>query len=77
LAENFKLINDVSLNLRADTLIFLPARKHGKKTIDEGMEAILPFLSRAEVDSDAAVCVQVRHWRQCIYPPFMVGGTSR
>jgi hypothetical protein len=66
----------VSLNLHADTLIFLPALKHGKTTFDQEMQAILPFRSRVGADGDAAVCVQVTHWRRRICSSFMVGGTS-
>jgi D-alanyl-D-alanine carboxypeptidase/D-alanyl-D-alanine-endopeptidase (penicillin-binding protein 4) len=49
-AENIKLINKVSMNVQADTLIMLLAAKAGKRTLDEGMTLVQPFIRKAGID---------------------------
>jgi serine-type D-Ala-D-Ala carboxypeptidase/endopeptidase (penicillin-binding protein 4) len=52
-SENIKLILKVSMNQQADTLIFLLALKQGKTSFSDGMQAILPFLQDAGLDTQA------------------------
>ena len=52
-AENIKLINKVSMNLHADTLIMLLAVKHGERTFEEGMARMLPFIQKTGIDPDS------------------------
>jgi D-alanyl-D-alanine carboxypeptidase/D-alanyl-D-alanine-endopeptidase (penicillin-binding protein 4) len=49
-AENLKLINKVSMNVQADTLIMLIAAKAGKRTLDDGMALVQPFIQKAGID---------------------------
>jgi D-alanyl-D-alanine carboxypeptidase/D-alanyl-D-alanine-endopeptidase (penicillin-binding protein 4) len=49
-AENIKLINKVSMNLQADTLIMLIAARNGRRTLDEGMALLQPFIRKAGID---------------------------
>lgn len=49
-AENLKLINKVSMNVQADTLIMLIAAKAGKRTLDDGMALVQPFIRKAGID---------------------------
>jgi serine-type D-Ala-D-Ala carboxypeptidase/endopeptidase (penicillin-binding protein 4) len=49
-AENLKLINKVSMNLQADTLVMLIAAKNGQRTLDEGMALLQPFIRKAGID---------------------------
>ena len=49
-AENIKLINKVSMNVQADTLIMLIAAKNGQRTLDEGMALLQPFVRKAGID---------------------------
>ena len=49
-AENIKLVNKVSMNVQADTLIMLIAAKNGKRTLGEGMELLQPFVRKAGID---------------------------
>ncbi|MBN9102680.1 MAG: D-alanyl-D-alanine carboxypeptidase/D-alanyl-D-alanine-endopeptidase [Pseudonocardia sp.] len=49
-SENIKLVNKVSMNLHADTLIMLLAAKAGKRTLDEGMQLEQPFIRKAGID---------------------------
>ena len=49
-AENIKLINKVSMNVQADTLIMLIAAKNGQRTLGEGMELLQPFVRKAGID---------------------------
>jgi serine-type D-Ala-D-Ala carboxypeptidase/endopeptidase (penicillin-binding protein 4) len=49
-AENIKLINKVSMNLQADTLVMLIAAKNGRRTLDEGMALLQPFIRKAGID---------------------------
>ena len=49
-AENIRLINKVSMNRQADTLVYLLAVKNGKMAFDDGMEEIAAFLRRAGLD---------------------------
>jgi serine-type D-Ala-D-Ala carboxypeptidase/endopeptidase (penicillin-binding protein 4) len=49
-AENIKLINKVSMNVQADTLIMLIAAKHGSRTLDAGMTLLAPFVRKAGID---------------------------
>ncbi|MGD9893588.1 MAG: D-alanyl-D-alanine carboxypeptidase/D-alanyl-D-alanine-endopeptidase [Dehalococcoidia bacterium] len=51
-SENIKLINKVSMNVQADTLICLLAVKAGKRTFDEGMTELLPFIRKAGIDDN-------------------------
>lgn len=51
-SENIKLINKVSMNLHADTLINLLAVKHGQRTFAEGMALMLPFVQRTGLNPD-------------------------
>ena len=52
-SENIKLINKVSMNLHADTLIMLLAVKNGERAFDEGMAQMLPFVQKTGIDPDA------------------------
>jgi D-alanyl-D-alanine carboxypeptidase/D-alanyl-D-alanine-endopeptidase (penicillin-binding protein 4) len=52
-SENIKLINKVSMNVQADTLIMLLAVKNGQRTFQEGMPRLLPFIEKTGVDPDA------------------------
>jgi D-alanyl-D-alanine carboxypeptidase/D-alanyl-D-alanine-endopeptidase (penicillin-binding protein 4) len=49
-SENIKLINKVSMNVQADTLIMLIAARNGKRTLDEGMALLTPFIRKAGID---------------------------
>lgn len=49
-SQNIRLINKVSMNLQADTLIMLLAARNGKRTLDEGMELLQPFIRKAGID---------------------------
>ena len=49
-SENLKLILKTSHNQHADMLIFLLALKQGKTSFEEGMQAILPFVTKAGLD---------------------------
>jgi serine-type D-Ala-D-Ala carboxypeptidase/endopeptidase (penicillin-binding protein 4) len=49
-AETIRLINKVSMNRQADTLVYLLAVKYGKTAFDDGMEEIAAFLRRAGLD---------------------------
>jgi D-alanyl-D-alanine carboxypeptidase/D-alanyl-D-alanine-endopeptidase (penicillin-binding protein 4) len=49
-AENIKLINKVSMNVQADTLIMLLAAKNGQRTLGEGMQLLAPFVRKAGID---------------------------
>jgi D-alanyl-D-alanine carboxypeptidase/D-alanyl-D-alanine-endopeptidase (penicillin-binding protein 4) len=49
-AENVKLINKVSMNVQADTLIMLIAARNGRRTLDEGMALLQPFIRKAGID---------------------------
>ncbi|MCW0214931.1 MAG: D-alanyl-D-alanine carboxypeptidase/D-alanyl-D-alanine-endopeptidase [Pseudonocardia sp.] len=49
-AQNLRLINKVSMNVQADTLIMLIAVRNGKRTLDEGMAALVPFVRKAGID---------------------------
>ena len=51
-SENIKLINKVSMNRQADTLIMLLAVKAGERTFEAGMTQILPFIRTAGIDDD-------------------------
>ncbi|MGH2598957.1 MAG: D-alanyl-D-alanine carboxypeptidase, partial [Dehalococcoidia bacterium] len=51
-SENIKLINKVSMNQQADTLIMLLAVKHGQRTFDAGMTQMLPFIQKTGIDPD-------------------------
>jgi D-alanyl-D-alanine carboxypeptidase/D-alanyl-D-alanine-endopeptidase (penicillin-binding protein 4) len=52
-AEVVKVILKVSMNRGADTLVFLLAVKEGKRTFEEGLQAIRPFLESIGVDAAA------------------------
>jgi D-alanyl-D-alanine carboxypeptidase/D-alanyl-D-alanine-endopeptidase (penicillin-binding protein 4) len=49
-AENIELINKADLDAQADTLIMLIAVKNGRKTFDDGMALLAPFVRAAGVD---------------------------
>ncbi|MHA6796179.1 D-alanyl-D-alanine carboxypeptidase [Pseudonocardia bannensis] len=49
-SENLKLINKVSMNVQADTLIMLIAAKAGQRTLEEGMALVQPFIRKAGID---------------------------
>jgi serine-type D-Ala-D-Ala carboxypeptidase/endopeptidase (penicillin-binding protein 4) len=49
-AENVKLINKVSMNVQADTLIMLLAVKAGFRTREQGMPQLVPFIRKAGID---------------------------
>jgi D-alanyl-D-alanine carboxypeptidase/D-alanyl-D-alanine-endopeptidase (penicillin-binding protein 4) len=49
-SENIKLINKVSMNVQADTLIMLLAVKDGERTFDAGMARLVPFVRSAGID---------------------------
>ena len=49
-AQNLRLINKVSMNVQADTLIMLIAVRNGKRTREEGMELLVPFVHKAGID---------------------------
>lgn len=49
-AEKIKLINKVSMNVQADTLIMLIATRNGRRTLDEGMALLQPFIRKAGID---------------------------
>jgi D-alanyl-D-alanine carboxypeptidase/D-alanyl-D-alanine-endopeptidase (penicillin-binding protein 4) len=49
-AENIKLVNKVSMNVQADTLIMLIAARNGQRTLGEGMALLQPFIRKAGVD---------------------------
>jgi D-alanyl-D-alanine carboxypeptidase/D-alanyl-D-alanine-endopeptidase (penicillin-binding protein 4) len=51
-SENIKLINKVSMNVQADTLIMLLAVKNGERTFEEGMARMLPFIQKTGIDPD-------------------------
>ncbi|MGH2601253.1 MAG: D-alanyl-D-alanine carboxypeptidase/D-alanyl-D-alanine endopeptidase, partial [Dehalococcoidia bacterium] len=51
-SENIKLINKVSMNVQADTLIMLLAVKNGERTFDEGMTRLVPFIQKAGINPD-------------------------
>jgi D-alanyl-D-alanine carboxypeptidase/D-alanyl-D-alanine-endopeptidase (penicillin-binding protein 4) len=48
--ENIKLINKVSMNRQADTLIMLMAARAGKRTLEDGMALVQPFIREAGID---------------------------
>jgi serine-type D-Ala-D-Ala carboxypeptidase/endopeptidase (penicillin-binding protein 4) len=48
--QNIKLINKVSMNMQADTLIMLIAAKNGQRTLDAGMALLQPFIRKAGID---------------------------
>jgi D-alanyl-D-alanine carboxypeptidase/D-alanyl-D-alanine-endopeptidase (penicillin-binding protein 4) len=52
-SENIKLINKVSMNVQADTLIMLLAVKHGQRTFEDGMAQLRPFVQKAGIDPDS------------------------
>jgi D-alanyl-D-alanine carboxypeptidase/D-alanyl-D-alanine-endopeptidase (penicillin-binding protein 4) len=52
-AETIKVILKVSMNRGADTLVFLLALKEGKRTFDDGLAALKPFLESLGVDAAA------------------------
>lgn len=49
-SENIKLINKVSMNVQADTLVMLIAARNGRRTLDEGMALLEPFVRKAGID---------------------------
>lgn len=49
-SENIKLVNKVSMNLHADSLIMLLAARAGSRTFAEGMTREKPFIEKAGVD---------------------------
>jgi len=49
-SENIKLINKVSMNVQADTLIMLLAVKAGERTFDAGMTQLEPFIRKAGIN---------------------------
>lgn len=49
-SENIKLINKVSMNVQADTLVMLLAARNGQRTLDEGMVAVGGFVRTAGID---------------------------
>lgn len=49
-AQNLRLINKVSMNVQADTLIMLIAVRNGKRTREAGMELLAPFVRKAGID---------------------------
>ncbi|HEY2207336.1 MAG TPA: D-alanyl-D-alanine carboxypeptidase/D-alanyl-D-alanine-endopeptidase [Pseudonocardia sp.] len=49
-AQNIKLINKVSMNVQADTLVMLIAAHGGKRTLDDGMALLAPFVRTAGID---------------------------
>lgn len=49
-AQNLTLVNKVSMNLHADTLVMLMGAKAGTRTLDEGMTRIAPFVRTAGID---------------------------
>ncbi|MGD9890901.1 MAG: D-alanyl-D-alanine carboxypeptidase/D-alanyl-D-alanine-endopeptidase, partial [Dehalococcoidia bacterium] len=49
-SQNITLINKVSMNQQADTLIMLLAVKHGQRTFAEGMTQLLPFIQKTGID---------------------------
>lgn len=51
-SENIRLILKVSMNRQADTLIYLLAVRRGKRTFEEGMQQLLPFLRKAGIDPE-------------------------
>lgn len=51
-SENIKLINKVSMNVQADTLICLLAVKAGENTFEDGMPQLLPFIRKAGIDDN-------------------------
>jgi len=51
-SQNIRLINKVSMNQQADTLIMLLAVKNGQHTFDEGMTRLLPFIQTTGIDPD-------------------------
>jgi D-alanyl-D-alanine carboxypeptidase/D-alanyl-D-alanine-endopeptidase (penicillin-binding protein 4) len=53
-SENIRLILKVSMNLHADTLVFLLALKNGKTEFEDGMAQIAAFLTRAGLDPSLA-----------------------
>ena len=52
-SEVIKVILKVSMNRGADTLVFLLAVHEGKRTFDDGLAAIKPFLDELGVDASA------------------------
>lgn len=51
-SENIRLINKVSMNVQADTLIMLLAVKSGERTFEEGMALMLPFVEKTGIDPE-------------------------
>ncbi|HEY9846339.1 MAG TPA: D-alanyl-D-alanine carboxypeptidase/D-alanyl-D-alanine-endopeptidase [Candidatus Caenarcaniphilales bacterium] len=51
-SENIKLVNKVSQNLHANTLVMLMSAKKGTPGFDEGVAGELPFLQKAGVDAN-------------------------
>jgi D-alanyl-D-alanine carboxypeptidase/D-alanyl-D-alanine-endopeptidase (penicillin-binding protein 4) len=49
-SQNIRLINKVSMNQQADTLIMLLAVTHGERTFDAGMTQLLPFIQTTGID---------------------------
>lgn len=49
-SENIKLINKVSMNVQADTLVMLLAARSGQRTLDDGMAAVGGFVRTAGID---------------------------
>lgn len=49
-SENIKLVNKVSMNRQADTLVVLIGAKNGKRTLDESMPLLAPFIRKAGID---------------------------
>lgn len=49
-SENIKLINKVSMNVQADTLVMLLAARNGQRTLDEGMVRVGRFVRLAGID---------------------------
>jgi D-alanyl-D-alanine carboxypeptidase/D-alanyl-D-alanine-endopeptidase (penicillin-binding protein 4) len=52
-SEVIKVILKVSMNRGADTLVFLLAVHEGKRTFDDGLAAMKPFLEALDVDAGA------------------------
>jgi D-alanyl-D-alanine carboxypeptidase/D-alanyl-D-alanine-endopeptidase (penicillin-binding protein 4) len=52
-SENIKLINKVSMNVQADTLICLLAVISGRRTFNEGMTRLVPFIQKAGIESES------------------------
>lgn len=74
-SEAIEVILKVSMNRGADTLVFLLAAKEGKRTFEEGLQAIRPFLEQIGVDPAAVSLADGRgNERTDLFSPRSVAG---